>query len=71
MTAAGYVVAGLAALGLLYLTARAGHRWSEHTIDRAVNAALGHPPLDARDVELWATQIMAADTTTILHEAQR
>jgi hypothetical protein len=66
------LAAGLGACALLYLAARAGHRWSERTIDRAINAALGHNPgpLDPRDIELWAAQIMADDGTRILREAQ-
>jgi hypothetical protein len=66
------IAIGGAAVGLLYLAARAGHRWSERTVDRAINAALGHNPgpLDPRDVELWAAQIRADDGTRILREAR-
>jgi hypothetical protein len=71
MTGAAYFAAGAIALALLLVAARAGHRWSERTVDRAINAALGHNgPLDPRDVELWAAQIHADDGTRILREAQ-
>jgi hypothetical protein len=72
MTGAAYLAAGICACVLLYVAARAGHRWSERTVDRAINAALGHNPgpLDPRDIELWAAQIHADDGTRILREAQ-
>jgi hypothetical protein len=66
------IAIGAIAVGLLYLAARAGRRWSERTVDRAINAALGHNtgPLDPRDIELWAAQIHADDGTRILREAR-
>jgi hypothetical protein len=71
MTAAVWVAAGAIAALVLWTAARAGAHWSDRTVDRAITAALGHPPLDPRDVDLWAHQIMAADTGQIIREAGR
>lgn len=38
--------------------------------EAAVQAAR-RPPLDQQNVELWARQIMAADTDTLIREATR
>jgi hypothetical protein len=87
MTAAAWFVAGTCAVVAVAIVTGAGFRQASAAVDRAIAAANTEDaagdehldrlirarwaPLDQRDVDLWARQVMAADTATILREAQQ